>query len=1062
MKKIIVSALGVISSACCLLGLASCQGEDLLNVQLPQYEAVSTSVFEDTYDRENVKLDGVLDDACWEGKKWLYHKGNEEQNVRVEYTTAFDEYGVYFAGVAYDPDITWYGSYDVENNSGFSLYLMLADNTEKRNTAIMRLHVDAYDRKSHFQSRFSAGTKVEGEIDSGESVSMTTEMFVSWKALNLTTKDTLPEEEIPEAVKIEPVYRKRITYDGSKKRDKKLVFPTFTEPGQDFILTWFNFGAEGYINADEADAYMGMAKNGIAKTDGWDTSSYKTDGTVRSTRVSNQAIFYKEVDAENFVAKATVRSNGVLGTTGSPQFGMIASQSFEACRAVYVSHNTMDSDKLVVNTMTYYPNRSRAETFGVYNEAHEFGETVELEYLKYGDEIFFLVDGILVYTDKQTWYAGAFSPGLYTYGCDAVFSELSAEEKTTAEMEEYLISNGITRISVSSGTGGSVTTDAYAVHAGNSFELTVKPGLGYILSELTVNGDDVYGACCENISNGKYAIETDGQAQTLDIVAAFTKFSADNTNRYNPISGKLISSSNASTGVANASIMVKSSYDFLYYEDTAGPSGDYYLDYLPAAGTLLTTINGKEISADGKYTVTFSAPFYRTLVKEYTITSDMASREENLTMENVKGKAVTYDLNGITVSSGNGVTTAEKTAQKDLPSMIQYSTKAENATSSDGLDQWVFVVMRASVSDFSEFVSLQYTVYEENSTAMIVPVVYDRDGSAFTLGGSSIVGSKAIRTNSAGETETRTASNWQGISVAGNAYATYTVAFDEANVWYWEARGLANDDGALNRADILHLVIAIYANKSRNYTVSFGDVYGVKADGSKTQVFDAANATVLNAERGKTSNTTLNTGVGQAKLFFFAPASSSTNTVNYQVLSKTAARTVTVEEGLRTDMWKIVEKTSGDVWQSTSNSSEETEYVDLTYHDAVSFNLNTSEMTMGKTLSMQMELRCGNNGSVRPRPAVMYLIAEDGTLTEIDCENGYFALPAGFKGTVVVLFKNFDYYPQQKLSGNLAKVENTIRFITKVDGLGGELFKIDAPQFISNGTKLVDAARKIK
>lgn len=661
-----------------------------------------------------------------------------------------------------------------------------------------------------------------------------------------------------------------------------------------------------------------------------------------------------------------------------------------------------------------------------------------------------------MYTDKQDWYGGKFSPGIYAYGCDAVFSNLSAEEKTAEEMDEYLSSSGISRINVSADKGGSVTTSAYAVRAGGDFELNITTNHGYILADVTVNDDSVYEDFCENALQGKYKITTGSSAEVQEIVVTFKKFTASETNKSNPIRGKLISSSNNSS-VSGATITISSNFKFLYYTDSTG-TGGYSLNYLPVAGTVLTTLNdGTEIVADGIYTVTFSAPFYKTIVKEYTITSDMQASEEDLIMENLKGKAITYDLNEITVSSGNAVTAAEKTAQKDLPAMIQYSTKAENATSSDGLNQWVYVVMRASISDFSEFVSLQYTIYEENSAAKIVPVVYDHDGSAFTLGGPAISGSKANRTNSAGETETRTASNWQGISVAGNAYATYTVAFDKENVWYWEANGLANDDGKLNRSDILHLVIAIYATKSNNYTVSFGDVYGIKANGEQIKVFDAANTTVIGAERGKKTNTTLNTGTGQAKLFFFAPAT-STNTVNYQVVSKVDARSVTVEEGKRNDMWQFTEKVSGEVWQSTSNSSEETDYVDLTYHDAISFKLNTSEMTTDKKLSLQLELRCGSNSGVKPRAAHMYLIAEDGTVIELDCSGGYFAIPAGFKGTVVILLEDFDYYPQQKLT--VSTVENKIRFITKVDGMNGELFKIDEPQFISNGAKLVKAAKE--
>ena len=199
MKKFLISVLSVVAGLSAVLGFASCsdakKSGELLDVNLPDYEFVYNPEFEDDY-ASDMKIDGVIDESKWENKNWLTHA---ERGVKVKYTTIFDEYGVYLAGVAEDPRISYYGRFDMLNNSGFSIYATREEVRKDHHTDVVRMELDAYDRRSYYQSRFAGQAKVNGDIDAGEATVMTMELFVSWKNLHIDTTDGIPER-----VKIEP------------------------------------------------------------------------------------------------------------------------------------------------------------------------------------------------------------------------------------------------------------------------------------------------------------------------------------------------------------------------------------------------------------------------------------------------------------------------------------------------------------------------------------------------------------------------------------------------------------------------------------------------------------------------------------------------------------------------------------------------------------------------------------------------------------------------------------------------------------------------------------------
>ena len=197
---------------------------------------------------DGVKIDGKLDEDIYVNAKWLYHG---DEGITYKVTTSFDEYGVYIGAVAYDSKIIYRARYDLDmyvgSNSGFTFYVTRADNNIDHPSYNLKLETDAKGRRSYSQQRFEAYSVVEGELNNA-TTSITTEAFVSWKALGLADGETLAADDIPEVVKVEPLYR-HITVAADDMYMRSWIYPSFTEPT--FLYRYPQFGADGYLYSDD-------------------------------------------------------------------------------------------------------------------------------------------------------------------------------------------------------------------------------------------------------------------------------------------------------------------------------------------------------------------------------------------------------------------------------------------------------------------------------------------------------------------------------------------------------------------------------------------------------------------------------------------------------------------------------------------------------------------------------------------------------------------------------------------------------------------------------------------
>ncbi len=504
MKKIkwlsLLLLICVISTVC-----FACGSLKIIDEEVGEYEYYYQQEFVDKH-AENVKIDGVLDEDIYQNKGWLKHGDN---GLKFKYTTAFDEYGVYIGAIAYDNAIIYLGRYDLDeyvgSNSGFTFYVTTENNNDMHPMKRLKLETDAKGRRSYSQQRFEAYTVIDGELN-GETTSMTTEVFFSWKALGITDEERLSTEAIPTSIKMEPLYR-QLKNQGGTTYTLHTLYPTFTEPS--ILRSHPLFGATGYLLADNEEtevngSTLGDAKHWLAKTDGWDMSHYGDEnGYVVSTNQSPFAdtIYFKDVYAENFYAQVYCKPS----KTSGEYVGLIAQSSFVNFRAVYLESSQLP--KFALRSLTYYPKRQWNQTYGItYSDSNYVSDDyIHFEMVKTNDTIMFFVNGELVYSDTQSWYKGNYAAGLFALNSNAEFKGYYAEELTDKEVAEKLSSLGCSAINLNYNVRSGATVSVQsALSFDEQFNFNISMPVGTFVYSFKINGIDVLEDYQSNANNGVY------------------------------------------------------------------------------------------------------------------------------------------------------------------------------------------------------------------------------------------------------------------------------------------------------------------------------------------------------------------------------------------------------------------------------------------------------------------------------------------------------------------------------------------------------------------------------
>lgn len=604
--------------------LSGCRME-LIAPTLDDYVYNYEEVFQDSYDPD-MKIDGVLDESRWSNTDYLHFS---EYDCDLSVTTFFTVYGIYIGGKAIDREMAYYGRFDMKNNSGFDIHLARKEQTLMQRSEIMRLQVDAKDRKSYYQDRFAGATKVDGVLNSGTECTMTFEMFVSWKEFGI---EVINKYDLPSLVRMMPTYR-YISRKSDSFVERHDITPTFGE--NTYVSGFYNFGPNGYLNPEISDCPLGNAKHGISKSDGWDMSHYDEDSPyIDSTYRNAQSIYFKDVYAKNFIVETDASLIAAIGRANNPKFGLIAhGNGFMNFKAMYV-RAYVDNDFYYNNqilrcaAMTYYPKRQFKEFDYIYlnrnSDLITTGvNTLHLKLIKSDKALMFFVGDTLLYSEKEDWFDEQMAPGLFAMDARVRFSNYSARSLSDAELNAYLEAEGVSRISLpETFANGLITTKQQAVSFGEALQLEIKPTNGYMLTTLTLNGIDHYQEYLEHVNQGTLVLNDLPAVGEIKIEARFSKV----TRTIKAIYGNV--TTNTGKNVPYANILVTSKYNFLFFKDTTSSSGSYLFNYLPMDGELIYDDGVQQYYSDGIYHFVIYADGYRDVSFTYYVGSDGFHRDD--------------------------------------------------------------------------------------------------------------------------------------------------------------------------------------------------------------------------------------------------------------------------------------------------------------------------------------------------------------------------------------------------------------------------------------------------
>ncbi len=549
-KFTVLLSLGIACGACLIGG--ACSGKQLDGKGGEDYAWKYEQEFAGEPD-DGVKIDGVADEAMWQNKNYIEHSENRDgKPINFRMTTAFSDRGVYVYGEAEDETIEYNGRFAMTKNSGFTVFLAAekpngVDEVNQRwRDEVLRLDFDAKNSRSWEQAQVLGKTVVEGELNSQKTSKMKVEMFVTWKAL-LEESSSYWQGKLDEngyfkageldkenlRVKLYPMYRQKIPTGGGAQASYSIQ-PTFTE--SDWPALYPVFDKNGFTQSENPNSVLGSAGNGLSKTSGWQLQNVtKEDNSIAVSGKSNQAIYFKNVNATNLVVEATVTPGDTVrdlaGNKQNGQFGLIVQKSFSEFRAIHLKTNqdnegftSTDNEKknIVVSAMTFYPNRSQTVSWGVSkktkNEVNVAADatSVRLKMIKLNGWIAFFVNDTFMFQEHQSYIEGDCVPGLYVSYNEAVFTDYSAtvldtEEKINAELREH----GLRRVGVSNVQGGKVKVtkandadlvERYFYRTEDDVQLTFRHDMGYALSSVKVNGAEKFDEIKTADYNGTYIL----------------------------------------------------------------------------------------------------------------------------------------------------------------------------------------------------------------------------------------------------------------------------------------------------------------------------------------------------------------------------------------------------------------------------------------------------------------------------------------------------------------------------------------------------------------------------
>lgn len=626
-KKIIIIIASVI--AFLLIGAGICfaivfSGKEAIAKAEYTYEKEYQSFC--TYEHaEDINIDGVLDDACWQNKKWYRNRFIADINNSMssfEMTSYVDEHGIYIASVAYDTNLIYDGQRSDSANTNFEYYLAATNAGEKLENDMvntLRLNVNLGGDVNAYVTNMDRAVKIKGELNSGATESATLELFIPWETLGVDRSKGIPTEFY-----CMPSFLTVLPGQTSTTVMKPVSFPY--KVASDYCV----FDKDGYTNADRDGAVVGDSKFGHAKTANWDLSQ-EADGIIRSSvGTETHKIYFSEEFGSNFIVETTIVPVKDLENS-APKVGIFFQNTDDNYNAVfldmreeYLSGAKKDGTRnfSTVRIAALHSNggwnMSYCDDTKYENTKASSNEGVKLTVIKYGSKYWVFADGKYMASFDYYFMDSDVIPGLFSLGGDVIYKNYSCETIDEAYLTDYLNKKGIYLVDAQiASAGGEVTASEFSVKKGGSYDINIKTNSGYEVSSVLINDKEMISSVKKKAVGGVYTVT--GVKGNQNVKVSFAKCEGYNYTAQVKYGDTYQASSVTIKGITNG---------YRYYEVTAAGEKGFTVN-LPA----------------GKYKVTLVTEGYMSIEDTITIKKDV-SKTYKLSLSQfaasvmVNGKAV--------------------------------------------------------------------------------------------------------------------------------------------------------------------------------------------------------------------------------------------------------------------------------------------------------------------------------------------------------------------------------------------------------------------------------------
>ncbi len=627
MSKKIFTAVCILSLMMVLL--TGCDTEEIIAPAENSYSQTRYS-FTTHEQSPDIIIDGVLDDALWQGKHWFQNTylANSAGNMpKIELTGFPTEYGVYIASVAYDQNLTSDGERAPSVNTNWELYLCACDVGEDLFSSkydgewsMKRIYIDLISAANSYFTNIDRAVVVEGELNSGATTKATMELFIPWEELGVD-----PSKGIPESFGVLPCYRGVLSVGGNTS----WMAPVDSSINR--TTAAYLFDANGYVNADREGCILGDGYYGYAKSKGWDLSRLE-EGIVESPRGGHDKIFFSGEFGENFLVETTIIPVSAINDA-YPKAGITFIKPDGLYYTIFADAKGANGLVDSINGTKNFPDYQLVtlHSNGGWKQAYLTGydftnpnatkqEGVRLTIVKYGTSFWYFADGRFLKNEEVVFMDGDCMPGFYSLGMHAIYKDYSCREISFEELTEYLNKNGMCTVEANvDSAGGTVSVNKSSLRTGESYTLSINTKSGYRLSSLRINDAEIIDKLRSGAKGGSYTVFNVTENQ--HVVASFEKC---NELTYT------CSFTNGEKGIATSVILEGMTDGSLYYSTDISANKKYEFK-LPA----------------GSYKMTVVATGHKGLNRVIELTEDTVEElviEQSSFLDSVK-------VNGKTVSS---------------------------------------------------------------------------------------------------------------------------------------------------------------------------------------------------------------------------------------------------------------------------------------------------------------------------------------------------------------------------------------------------------------------------